>query len=95
MLAEPLPDRETARLLTSLEELGIAVQGIIVNRLLLQPTGQCRRCKLRAAWQWSSLAKLKKGVAAGVPIYCVAEHGDGISGITALQSFMQHIWRLA
>lgn len=94
MLAEPLPDRETARLLKSLHELGVAVRGIVVNRVLFASAARCRRCKLRAAWQSSSLAKLKKRETS-VPIYCVSEQGQGPSGVTALQRFSQQIWRLA
>jgi arsenite-transporting ATPase len=95
MLAEPMPDRETARLLNALQELGVGVRGIVVNRVLLQPAAQCRRCQLRVAWQRSSLVKLKKGATAGVPIYCVAEQGHGISGVDELQRFIEQIWRLA
>ena len=95
MLAEPLPDRETVRLLQSLETLDVPVAGIIVNRVLLRAQANCSRCKLRASWQTSSLAKLKKAAPDGTRIYCVEEQGHGISGRTALDRFSKTIWRMA
>lgn len=95
MLAEPLPDRETARLLRSLQSLKVPVGGIIVNRLLLDTCARCARCRLRASWQANTLARLKKGVFTALPIYCASEQEHGISGRTALERFTKQIWRLA
>lgn len=46
MLAEPLPDRQTGRLLASLDDLGLKPTAIFVNRLLPNQNGKCPRCRL-------------------------------------------------
>src|SRR5581483_881458 len=44
MLAEPLPDRETGRLLRALDELEVETAPLFVNRVMVAPVGTCRRC---------------------------------------------------
>ncbi|HKW15903.1 MAG TPA: TRC40/GET3/ArsA family transport-energizing ATPase [Terriglobales bacterium] len=61
MLPEPLPDRETERLLSDLDRLGLKPRALFVNRILCaQQTGRCPRCRSSAKWQMSVLARLRK-----------------------------------
>jgi anion-transporting ArsA/GET3 family ATPase len=94
-LAEPLPDRETARLVQGLRTLGIPLTGMIVNRVLLRKNNNCARCRTHAAWQRASLANLRKGVSQNIAVYCIEEQADAISGRAALQEFSKQLWRLS
>lgn len=96
MLAEPLPDRETERLLEQLHLLRVPVAGVIVNRLMpLDDLPSCGRCRLRRAWQWFSLAKLRKSKAlGGITAYAVREQAGSISGRTALEALTRQLWQL-
>ena len=92
MLAEPLPDRETARLIRDLDDLGVHRGPTIVNRVLLEATGRCRRCELRARFQMATLGRLRRqgfGTLLAVP-----EHLTPIAGATALRRFTRKLWRI-
>ncbi|HZU23531.1 MAG TPA: ArsA family ATPase, partial [Terriglobales bacterium] len=95
MLAEPLPDRETARLVAQLHSLRVPLTGIVVNRVLFGRNLRCPRCRTRAAWQASSLAGLRKNLPPDLKIYCLADQEHGISGVEGLKRFSRKIWRLA
>ena len=45
MLPEPVPDRQTQRLLAAIEEIGIAVDSVFVNRVLLDPNIGLQDCR--------------------------------------------------
>ncbi len=95
MLAEPMPDRETERLLDSLQELGLRPRSLFVNRVLFsEDVGRCRRCRRAMQWQRSTLAKIKKRNELE-SIYVVRNFPDEIAGKKALQSFTNELWRLA
>ena len=92
MLAEPLPDRETGRLLQDLEGLGIRPTALFVNRVLsAAELGSCRRCRRAHTWQMATLAGLRRR---GRSIYVVRDFGREIAGAPALQSFTKELWRL-
>jgi arsenite-transporting ATPase len=96
MLAEPLPDRETLRLLSSLEELGVSTTELFVNRVLLasNQTGQrCRRCRTVRQWQLATLAALR-GRHRGKKIYVVRDRAREIAGAKALKSFIGELWQI-
>ena len=55
-LPEPLPDYETRRLQRALLELKAPLGAVFINRVMLDDSGRCSRCKLAAEWQAASLA---------------------------------------
>jgi arsenite-transporting ATPase len=96
MLAEPLPDRETLRLLSSLEELGVSTTELFVNRVLLasNQTGQrCRCCRTAHQWQLATLAALRRRHR-GKKIYVVRDRAREIAGAKALKSFIGELWQI-
>ena len=90
MLAEPLPDRETRRLLTDLKAMRAPVAGVFVNRVLLD-TGDCPRCRRQASWQRETLSKIGQWK---VPVMIVPEFGEELAGKTGLQRLTKKLWRL-
>jgi len=92
-LAEPLPDRQTGRLLQQLRALGLGTAGLFVNRVLLrEDVAGCRRCETRRGWQMATLARLRRRAK---NIYVVRERAGGISGRAALMEFSDELWKLA
>ena len=96
MLAEALPDRETARLISELRELGLRATTIFVNRVLFAKKGarECRRCFTTRQWQLLTLAKLKRQHGRS-GMYVVRDFGMEIAGKQALRSFTAELWRIA
>jgi arsenite-transporting ATPase len=90
MLAEPLPDRQTLRLLASLHELGIGVRGIFVNRVLINDP-DCKRCRRARAWQAATLSGLKKRYPKR-KIYLLPEFEREVAGREALREFTRGLW---
>jgi arsenite-transporting ATPase len=90
MLAEPLPDRETRRLLDALREMNAPVPGVFVNRVLMV-TGNCTRCNRASSWQKQTLAKIREW---NVPVYVVPEFSEEIAGKNGLQRLTKKLWRL-
>jgi anion-transporting ArsA/GET3 family ATPase len=94
MLPEPLPDRETARLLEELAGLGLAADAIFVNRVQRrEQAGTCQCCSRTADWQASILVSLKKRYRA-TTIFVVSDFGDEISGKRGLQQMTNELWQL-
>ncbi len=94
MLAEPLPDRETLRLLHSLEKLGVTPSALFVNRVLFaDDVGHCRRCGDARRWQMATLADLRRRHR-GKKIYVVRNRAREIAGASALQSFIGELWQI-
>lgn len=101
MLPEPLPDRETERLLCQLQDLGIEPQGVFVNRVhgLGQVSGRnmsstsCARCREAAAWQVRVLAGLKKRLGVG-PVYTIPAFESGPAGKRGLREVTKKLWQL-
>jgi len=93
MLAEPLPDRETRRLLSALEELGVAPAAVFVNRVIFpDDAAGCRRLERARAWQLATLARLRAG---SENLFVVRDFGHEIHGRKALETFTKELWRLA
>jgi arsenite-transporting ATPase len=90
MLAEPLPDRETRRLLIALKEMHAPLAGVFVNRVILDVT-RCVRCKRARSWQQQTLSKIRDWE---VPIYLVPEYGKSIAGKRNIQHLTKTLWRL-
>jgi arsenite-transporting ATPase len=94
MLPEPLPDRETERLLAELKSLGISAKTIFVNRTIFpEDAGECRRCRLALDWQTSVFAALKQRFP-GTRIYAVRDFNHEIAGKKGLQAITKELWEL-
>jgi arsenite-transporting ATPase len=92
MLPEPLPDRQTGRLLNSLRELGLNPQAIFVNRVL--PTSQtagCKRCWRAQQWQLATLARLQTGK---ITYFAVPDFPQQIAGAAGLKRLTRKLWRI-
>ena len=94
MLPEPLPDRETERLLAELEQLGLTASALFVNRLIFaKDAANCPRCRLAAEWQSSVLANLKTRNSAK-EMFAIRNFIDEIAGANGLRAITDELWRL-
>ena len=94
MLPEPLPDRETERLLAELKRLGLPADALFVNRLIIaKDVSNCSRCRLAAEWQSSVLAKLNSRHGAK-EIFAIRNFIDEIAGAKGLRAITDELWRL-
>jgi arsenite-transporting ATPase len=94
MLAEPLPDRETGRLLSQLTSLGIKPRALFVNRVIsAKDVEHCARCRNAAAWQESVLAKLSRSRAVE-EIFVIREFSEEIAGKAGLRAMTRELWRV-
>lgn len=95
MLAEPLPDRQTERLVAELLKLGLSAAGIFVNRVIFpEDAGKCRRCLCRRRWQLDTLGKLLERHSKS-PLYVARNFAHEVAGKKALREFTGELWRLA
>lgn len=95
MLAEPLPDRETDRLMTELCNLKMTAGRLFVNRLLLPgDTRGCRRCRRASLWQMATLANLSRKYS-GMDLYLVRDFPFEIIGKSGLRVLTGELWRVA
>jgi arsenite/tail-anchored protein-transporting ATPase len=94
MLPEPLPDRETERLLSELDHLGLTASALFVNRLMFaKGPADCPRCHLAAAWQSSVLANLITWNATK-EMFAIRNFSEEISGAKGLRAITDKLWRL-
>jgi arsenite-transporting ATPase len=96
MLAEPLPDQETRRLLAELDGLQLRPAAIFVNRVHFSSSNarKCAWCDTAAKWQHATLAKL--GRASGKQtIYAVRDFAEEISGEDGLRKLTSELWQLS
>jgi arsenite-transporting ATPase len=97
MLAEPLPDRETGRLLDALKELGTSTSPVFVNRVLFaRDVKGCPRCRRAREWQLATLRKLEErlGGGSGERLWIVRNFPEEVAGADRLQSFTHELWQL-
>jgi arsenite-transporting ATPase len=96
MLPEPVPDHQTMRLLKAVKEIGITVDSLFVNRVLISGTKDagCRRCRRARAWQMSTLQALQKKYRQ-YRIFLAPEQPGEIAGATALKKFTGELWQIA
>jgi arsenite-transporting ATPase len=92
MLPEPVPDTQTMRLLAAIEQIGITVDSLFVNRVLLAET-KCPRCSRRQKWQMATLQRLRQRYAKH-RTYLVPEFPGEIAGAAALRKFTGPIWQI-
>jgi arsenite-transporting ATPase len=94
MLPEPLPDRETERLLQQLKALGLAANTIFVNRVSINDSvGKCSRCSLAAQWQAAAFAGLKQRFR-GKTLYAIPNFDNELSGKSGLRKLTTQLWLL-
>jgi anion-transporting ArsA/GET3 family ATPase len=94
VLPEPLPDRETERLLQDLEELGLGSESIFINRVLFAQTiRNCPRCQQARRWQMATLGKLRRRYRSKT-LYAIRNFPVEISGQRGLASFTGELWRV-
>ena len=92
MLAEPLPDRQTGRLLASLDDLSLTPSAVFVNRVLLaRDATDCPRCKLARDWQQATLARLRTDK---IKHYAVPDFAGQVSGVAGLRRLTNSLWEL-
>jgi arsenite-transporting ATPase len=94
MLPEPLPDRETERLLAELDQLGLTASALFVNRLIFaKDAANCSRCRLAAAWQSSVLDNLNTRNS-GKEMFGIHNFVGEIAGASGLRAITNELWRL-
>ena len=94
MLPEPLPDRETARLLEELRKLKLDPQAVFVNRVVFAGEGaSCERCRGAAVWQASVLRGLEPRLRARA-VYAIPAFDHELAGKDGLRELTSQIWQL-
>jgi arsenite-transporting ATPase len=94
MLPEPLPDRETERLLAELGRIGLPPKALFVNRLIFaKDAAGCPRCRLAIEWQSSVLTNLKTGCPAG-EVFAIRNFSHEIAGASGLRAITDELWRV-
>jgi arsenite-transporting ATPase len=94
VLPEPLPDRETERLLKDLEELGLNSHSMFINRVLLaHEISGCRKCQQKHRWQIATLQKLRRRYPRKT-LYVIPSFLDEIAGKRGLSSLTEELWRV-
>lgn len=94
MLAEPMPDRETQRLVSELERQELPVSSLFVNRVFFDhEVGNCARCRRAMLWQRATLSNLR-GRYKNTEIYVVRNFPEEIAGKSGLRSLTRELWRL-
>lgn len=93
MLPEPVPDRQTRRLLAAMEELGIAVDALFVNRVLQDSGDRCKRCARARAWQLAVLQSLPQKYGKH-RTYVLREFPTEIAGAETLKRFTGELWQI-
>src|SRR6185503_2965276 len=102
MLPEPLPDRETERLLREVRELGINPDAVFTNRVAksgLFPDKRlsrksCARCRETAVWQMRVLSGLQKRLGVST-VYTIPAFESGPAGKRGLREITKELWELA
>jgi arsenite/tail-anchored protein-transporting ATPase len=98
MLPEPVPDRQTQRLLAAVNELGIEIDSLFVNRVLLEPglfekkTG-CKHCRRAQQWQLATLQSLQQKYGRH-RLYLVRDFPAEIAGAAKLKQFTGELWQI-
>jgi arsenite-transporting ATPase len=96
MLPEPVPDRQTQRLLAAIKEIGVAVDSLLVNRVLLEPeplNKGCKTCRRAQDWQLATLQSLQKKYG-DHRLYLVRDFPAEIAGAAKLKKFTGELWQI-
>jgi arsenite-transporting ATPase len=93
MLPEPLPDRQTGRLLESLRDLSLIPSAVFVNRVLPARLAiKCLRCIRAREWQMATLARLRTDT---IQHYAVPDFAGQIAGAAGLRRLTKSLWEIA
>jgi arsenite/tail-anchored protein-transporting ATPase len=93
MLPEPVPDRQTQRLLASIKEIGVAVDSLFLNRVLLEPDAGCKTCRRAQSWQLATLQTLQQKYGEH-RLYLVRDFPAEIAGAAKLKKFTGELWQI-
>lgn len=94
MLAEPMPDRETQRLISELELQKLPATSLFVNRVYFEDdVGNCGRCRRAMLWQRATLSGLRRKYKKA-DIYVVRNFPEEIAGASGLRSLTRELWQL-
>ncbi len=103
MLPEPVPDRQTQRLLAAIKEIGVAVDSLFVNRVLLESAPSekglldkktvCATCRRAQNWQAATLQSLQKKYG-DHRLYLVRDFPVEIAGAAKLKKFTGELWQI-
>jgi arsenite/tail-anchored protein-transporting ATPase len=93
MLPEPVPDRQTQRLLAAIKEIGVAVDSVFVNRVLLGSDSGCKTCRRAQNWQLVTLQSLQKKYG-DHRLYLVRDFPAEIAGAAKLKKFTGELWQI-
>ena len=95
MLPEPVPDHQTMRLLQAVRKIGIRVDSLFVNRVLIsEKDASCGRCLRARAWQLDVLQKFRKKYRR-YQIFLAPDLPAEIAGSAALKKFTTELWQIA
>ena len=101
MLPEPLPDRETERLLQELRTLGVEPEAVFVNRVHRlaeasdkKGSSSCAQCRETAVWQMRVLSGLKRRLGVST-VYTIPAFELGPAGKRGLREITKKLWQLA
>jgi len=96
MLPEPVPDHQTTRLLQAVAKIGIAVDSLFVNRVLIaeNKSAGCKRCLRTRGWQLATLQALKRKYRR-YRTFLTPEFRSEIIGAAALKKFTRELWQIA
>jgi anion-transporting ArsA/GET3 family ATPase len=93
LLAEPLPDRETQRLLAELKSLRLPVRATFTNRVHFSAQSRCPRCASAARWQQATLGRLVSQTKT-TQVFAVPEFQQEIAGKIGLATLTKDLWRV-
>ena len=93
MLPEPVPDGQTLRLLAAVEQIGIKIDSLFVNRVVLRESS-CSWCNRRREWQMTTLARLRRRYGKH-RTYLIPEFPGEIRGAATLERFTHPLWQIA
>jgi anion-transporting ArsA/GET3 family ATPase len=98
MLPEPVPDRQTQRLLGAIQEIGVEVDSVFVNRVLLEPAPSdklngCQTCRRAQSWQAALLQSLQKKYG-DHRLYLMRDFPAEIAGAAKLKKFTGELWQI-
>ena len=96
MLPEPVPDHQTVRLLQAVEKLGVTVDSLFVNRVLIPETEDpsCKRCRRAWSWQLATLQGIRKKYRR-YQTFVGPELPAEVAGAAALKKFTSKLWQIA
>ena len=76
-----------------MDELGIAVDSLLVNRVLMQTETDCKHCRRAQQWQQVTLQGLQKKYGRH-RLYLVREFPEEIAGAAKLKKFTSGLWQI-